>query len=41
MCVARMMVPGEKDRVGAGTLEQLVLGPHNRYGFKNLLDLEP
>jgi hypothetical protein len=41
VCVARMIVPGEKDRIGAGTLEQLVLGPHDRYGFKNLLDLAP
>lgn len=38
---ARLAGPGGIERVGAGVLEQLILGPHAPSGFKELLDTAP
>ncbi len=38
---ARLSGPGGLERVGAGVLEQLVLGPHAPSGFKEILDTAP
>jgi len=40
-CKARMKQGNSREQVGAGVLEQLILGPHKPSGFKNLLDLAP
>ena len=29
------------DEVGIGVLEQIAFGPHERYGFKSILDMAP
>lgn len=39
-CTARLYGP-DMERVGAGVLEQLVIGPHAPSGFKELMDVAP
>lgn len=38
---ARLAGPGDMARVGAGVLEQLIIGPHAPSGFKDVLDPAP
>jgi hypothetical protein len=38
---ARLAGPEGMERVGAGVLEQLIIGPHAPSGFKDILDPAP
>jgi hypothetical protein len=38
---AKLSGPDGSERVGAGVLEQLIIGPHAPSGFKDILDPAP
>lgn len=40
-CKALMTIRGEDEKKGVGILEQLIIGPHEPSGFKDIMDMAP